>query len=354
MTNNTENIRWKKPFYRFYSGSPRLFSGRGGMRSYYGRISHVSNELLRWKRFIWGMVVPHGAPPTSHFSILADELNFTRTAERAHCVQSNVTVQIRGLEEELGVRLFERLGKQVRLTEQGRRLRPYAERILLLLEEAAKIFDDQNNPTGSLTVGSPESVLTYRLPPVLQLFRASFPQVNLTLRATSSRELVSQLEQGALDLGIVIDSKLEDPRLCVEPLCEEPLALLAHPAHMLLGRSQIDAQDVREEPFLLTDAGCAYRSKLEESFAKIDFVPKPVMEFSSVETIKQCTILGMGIACLPRMIAASEIASGKLATLPWSGDDLTMRSLVAWHKDKWLSPAFRAFLSLLRQQFQGS
>jgi DNA-binding transcriptional LysR family regulator len=287
------------------------------------------------------------------FSILANELNFTRAAERAHCVQSNVTVQIRSMEHELGVRLFERLGKQVRLTEHGQRLLPYAKRILLLLEEAGRVIADESNPSGTLIVGSPESVLTYRLPPVLHLFRESFPQVDLVLRATNSRGLVSQLEQGTLDLGIVIDDKLDDPRLQVERLCQEPLTLLAHPSHRLLRQPAVGPYDLREEAFLLTDAGCAYRSRLEEVLAKEDVTPRAVVEFTSVETIKQCAILGMGIACLPSMIAISEIAAGKLAALPWSGSDLTMQSQVVWHKDKWLSPAIKAFLSLLKKQFQG-
>jgi DNA-binding transcriptional LysR family regulator len=74
------------------------------------------------------------------------------------------------------------------------------------------------------------------------------------------------------------------------------------------------------------------------------------MEFTSVETIKQCAALGMGIACLPTIVAGSEIATGKLAALPWSGDDLSMTTLAAWHKDKWHSPAMKAFLSLLRKR----
>jgi DNA-binding transcriptional LysR family regulator len=75
------------------------------------------------------------------------------------------------------------------------------------------------------------------------------------------------------------------------------------------------------------------------------------MEFTSVETIKQCAALGMGIACLPAIVAGSEIATGTLAALPWSGTDLSMRTLAVWHKDKWLSPAMKAFLSLSTQMF---
>ena len=286
------------------------------------------------------------------FRILAHELNFTRAAERAHCVQSNVSVQIRGLEQELGVQLFERLGQRVRLTAHGQRLLPYSERILRLLEEARAITRDGESPAGTLVVGSPESVLTYRLPPVLQMFRRKYPEVELVFRAVGSTELVPLLEQGQLDIGLVIDDLLKHPRLQVEALGPEPLALLVHPGHSLLARSAVSAEDLRNQAFLLTDPGCAYRSKLEHALGKEHVRPKAVMEFTSVETIKQCAALGMGIACLPAIVADSEIVAGKLASLPWSGSNLTMKTLVAWHKDKWRSPGMEAFLSLLRARFK--
>jgi DNA-binding transcriptional LysR family regulator len=284
------------------------------------------------------------------FRILAHELSFTRAAERAHCVQSNVSVQIRAMEQELGVQLFERLGQHVKLTAHGLRLLPYAERILRLLEEARTVAKDGNSPAGPLLIGSPESVLTYRLPPVLQAFRTKFPEVELAFRAVGGSELVPQLERGQLDLGLLIDDTLTDPKLQVEVLCPEPLILLAHSQHPLLARREVTAEDLRDEAFLLTDSGCAYRSKLEQALGAAHVRPKVVMEFNSVETIKQCAALGMGVACLPAIVASSEIATGKLAALRWSGADLSMKTLAVWHKDKWLSPAMEAFLTLLRKR----
>lgn len=284
------------------------------------------------------------------FRILAHELNFTRAAERAHCVQSNVSVQIRAIEQELGVQLFERLGQHVKLTPHGERLLPYAERILRLLEEARTVTKDGKSPAGTLLIGSPESVLTYRLPPVLKAFREKFQQVELVFRAVGGAELIPALEQGQLDLGLVIEDELRDPRVHVEALCPEPLSLLVHPQHALLARRGLVAEDLRDQAFLLTDAGCAYRSKLEQALVTAGVRPNAVMEFNSVETIKQCAALGMGIACLPAIVAGSEIATGKLASLRWSGPDLAMRTLAVWHKDKWMSPAMEAFLSLLRKR----
>src|SRR6202011_2003045 len=145
-----------------------------------------------------------------------------------HCVQSNVTVQIRSMEDELGVPLFERLGRQMPLTAHGQNLLPYSKRILGLLQEARTVVASSDRPSGTLRIGSPESLLTYRLPPILQVFREQYPQVDLVFRSVAARDMGGLLEQGDLDFGLIIDDPLEDPHLEVESLCVEPLVLLTN------------------------------------------------------------------------------------------------------------------------------
>ena len=138
------------------------------------------------------------------FCILAEELNFTRTAERVHTVQSNVTSQIKSLEAELGVPLFDRLGKRVVLTEAGRRLRPYAERALAAMDQGHHAVKFGTEPAGPLRIGSPESVMTYRLPEVLQLFRKRYPKVDLIFHPDSQERLADALENGKLDRKLAL------------------------------------------------------------------------------------------------------------------------------------------------------
>ncbi|HXU19827.1 MAG TPA: LysR family transcriptional regulator [Verrucomicrobiae bacterium] len=282
------------------------------------------------------------------FKMLAEELNFTRAGRRIHCVQSNVSVQIRSLEKEFGVQLFERLGQRVRLTAQGQTFLPYAERILRLIQEAAAVTRGGENPAGTLVIGMPESVLTYRLPPVLQVFRSNWPHVELVFRGISSLELIPCLERGDLDLGLVIDDAIRIPGIHAEVLCNEPLVLTVQPGHPLLRAPIVQPEDLGSYTFLLTDQGCAYRSKLETALARVHVRPRTVMEFTSVEAIKQCAALGMGIACLPKIVVERELASSKLVVLPAASFELTMNTLAVWHRDKWISPAMKAFLSLIR------
>ena len=283
------------------------------------------------------------------FRSVARELSFTRAAEQAHCVQSNVSVQVRALERELGVQLFERLGQKVRLTAPGERLLPYAERVLRLLDEAQAVTSAGENPSGTLVIGSPESVLTYRLPDVIRTFRAKFPHVELIFRSVASNELMARLEQGEIDIGLVIEDTLDNSRCHVERLCPEPVVLLVQPRHPLLKQKRkVTALDLSPQTFLLTDVGCAYRAKLERALGEFNVRPNTVMEFTSVETIKRCAALGMGVACLPRIVVQQELANRKLVALPWRGPALVMNTLVAWHQHKWLSPALQSFVTLLR------
>src|ERR1700684_3288422 len=136
------------------------------------------------------------------FRALAEELHFTRAAARVNCVQSNVTTQIRSLEEELGAPLFDRLAKRVILTDAGRRLLPYVDKVLSTLDQAHSAMTVDSVPAGPLSVGAPESVLTYRLPGILSEFRKLYPKVALTFRPYSDEKLVHLLEAGKFDLAV--------------------------------------------------------------------------------------------------------------------------------------------------------
>src|SRR5271166_131749 len=147
------------------------------------------------------------------FRTLAEELNFTRTAEKVHTVQSNVTAQIKALEEELGVPLFDRLGRRVTLTDAGRNFLPFAEQALAAMEQGQRAVQTGAEPSGPLRIGAPESVLTYRLPQVLRAFRRRFPHVELIFRPYSDATLALKLEVGKFDMAIHMADSLLSPAL---------------------------------------------------------------------------------------------------------------------------------------------
>lgn len=282
------------------------------------------------------------------FRALAEELNFTRTAERVHTVQSNVTAQIKALEEELGAPLFDRLGRRVTLTDAGRRFLPFAEQALAAMEQGERAIRNGSEPSGPLRISAPESILTYRLPSVLRSFRRRFPHVDVAFRPHLDSTLSVELETGKLDLVIDMCDVPSNPAHKSTRFHTERIFLLAEPSHPLAKRRTVTPADLAGQTLLLTEAGCGYRAKLDRVLALQNIRPGHIIEFSSVEAIKQCVCAGMGLALLPAIVVARELRQNQFKALQWEGPKLDIATWVLWHKDKWVSPAMAAFLELIK------
>src|SRR5215468_10909545 len=288
------------------------------------------------------------------FRALAEELHFTRAAERVHCVQSNVTTQIRALEEELGTPLFDRLAKRVILTDAGRRFLPYAEKVLSTVSDAQAAVVQDSVPAGPLCVGAPESVLNYRLPDVLSRYRKLHSKVQLTFLPYWDVSLIQSIESGKMDLAVWMKDAVSHPGLKSMRLRSETVLLIAERAHPLAAAKKVLPQDLASQTLLLTEAGCGYRKKLDQLLALMNIRPGNITEFSSVEAIKQCASLGLGIALLPEIVVAKELARKELVSFRWAGPSLDIATHVVWHKDKWISPAQQAFVDLLQEMLGDS
>jgi DNA-binding transcriptional LysR family regulator len=283
------------------------------------------------------------------FRALAEELHFTRAAARVNCVQSNVTTQIRALEAELGTPLFDRLAKRVVLTDAGKRFLPYAEKILGALNDAHTAVAQNSTPTGPLRIGAPESVLAYRLPEILKHFQKLYPKVELSFRPYWDEWLSNSLESGKLDVAVWMKDELSNESLKALRLRTERILLVADRKHARATKGKLQPRDLSAYSLLLTESGCAYRKKLDQTLSLMNVRPGNVTEFSSVDAIKQCAQLGMGLALLPEIVVAGELARKRLFALPWSGPKLDIATHVVWHKDKWISPTLHAFISVLQE-----
>jgi DNA-binding transcriptional LysR family regulator len=280
------------------------------------------------------------------FQTVANTLSFTRAAALLNYAQSSVTAQIQALEEELGVPLFDRLGKRVVLTDAGQRLVQYADKLLNLAEEAREVVSGGEVIGGTLTVSALETLCTYRLPSILRQFRDQFPHVRLIVRPLPTLALIRGVNDGAVDVCFVMAESLVAPGAKVEVLTAEPVQVIAAPGHPRADQPHVTAADLATETFLLTDASCQYRGLFERVLAAEGIHLSEIVEFGSVEAIKQCVMVGMGIAVLPAVTVANEVARGQLVVL--RTDALQIYTQMIWHKDKWLSPALSAFMELCR------
>jgi len=288
------------------------------------------------------------------YRVVARTLNFHQAAQQLHCVQSTVTAQIQALENELGARLFDRLGRRVVLTDAGTRLITYAERLLSLADEARLAVSGHEQQVGTLTISATETLFTYRLPAVLHRFRRSFPQIRLVFFALAYSELRRAVAEGTVDLAFVMEDPIISSTLQAEPICAEAIHLVASPEHPLAKRRAVSPADLERETVLVTEAGCSYRVQFQHQLNQAGVQPATTLEFNSIEAIKQSAMIGMGVGVLPAVAIRTEVSQRKLAVLPWRGKPLSMMTQVLRHKNKWVPPALQAFLNVVKEGFAKS
>ncbi len=287
------------------------------------------------------------------FEKVATVLSFTQAAAELTYAQSSVTSQIRALENSLGTELFDRLGSRIRLTEAGERLLPYARRIIELNDEAKAAVAGAEEPAGTINVGTMESLTSYRLPALLELFHHRYPQVKLSLRPTLGDETRQALRQGVYDIGFLMERETSHPGLQSEVLAPEPLVLVCAPRHPLARAAGLETADLSDVQLVGTEPGCPYRDLFERELRERTGSPPPFMEFGTIEATKRGVAGGLGIALLPRMAVREELASGVLVALPWEAP-FQLYTQVAWREGKRLPRHVRLFIDesvrLVREQ----
>lgn len=285
------------------------------------------------------------------FQAVAQMLSFNRAAERLHYAQSSISAQIQALEEELEVKLFDRLGRHILLTEAGERLLQYARKILDLADETKAEIVRSKEPEGALTIRVPESFCVYRLPPVVKQFRSRFPKVSLSFITCAVENLQKDLRKGITDLAFLLTESIQAADLEAEALGFEHIMLVASPGHPLAAKPEIQTQDLEGETILLSKVDCSYRKSFEQILNQGKIRPGTTLEFNSVEAIKQCVMEGVGITILPKIAVAREIAQGRLAALTWGAGEMEVALLMIWYKERWLSPTLSAFIRMARDVY---
>jgi DNA-binding transcriptional LysR family regulator len=295
------------------------------------------------------------------FREVARQRSFSQAAARLGYVQSTISAQVQSLERDLGAPLFDRLGRSVSLTEAGRALLPHAEQMLELSSSAEAAVTQavarDGDLVGSISVSAPESLLTYRLPAVLSRFRTLAPAVRIDLKPTLVGRLRGAprraLASGVVDVAFVLDTPLRIAGIHAERLVREDISVIAAPDHRLASLGRTGPDDLDGEVVLFPeapDSGCAYRGQFERQLADRHVSPRDSLEFSSIETVKQCVVAGMGCAALPSVAVESDVATGKLVRLAWR-PTFEVYTQIAWNDRRSLTPAMAAFIDTAKATF---
>jgi len=283
------------------------------------------------------------------FLKIAETGNFTTAANLLGYAQSTVTTQIKQLEEELGCLLFDRLGKTVVLTSEGKRLETYAEKMMQLQREILLEVPATEEATGLIRLGVSESLCYNRLPQALLQFKQKYPAVEIQLSFIMHDTFPVQLKKGILDIAYSLNPPMDYPDLEILSEMPETLGFFAHPDHPLAQKKRIAEQDLAGVPLLLTSHTCSFRHMLLEDLAKTSVIPKIALETSSKEILKQFAINQLGVAFMPDMVTRDEVEKGLLKKLDWTGNSLQICSRVYVHKDKHMSPVLRDLATIIGQ-----
>lgn len=235
------------------------------------------------------------------FKAVADYRSFNKAAHAIHYAQSTVSAQIMALEEDLGIRLFERLGRSIILTEVGENLYQYACKMLELAEAARAELSEKARLAGSLTIRVPESFCATRLTPVIARFQNRMPAVKLRFITCAQEGLGHDLRNGITDLAFLLTDSIQSKDLTAEILGTERLLFIAAPGHPLAQLNQFETEMLVDHTLLLSQVDCSYRRILEQMLLEKKCEPKMVLEFSSVAAIIACVIAGLGVTLIPEV-----------------------------------------------------
>jgi len=277
------------------------------------------------------------------FEAVARLGGINRAATDLHTVQSNVTTRLRLLEEELGARLFDRGRRGVVLTAAGQRLLPYAYRVRDEIDNARRAVADDGVPRGPMTIGSPETTAAIRLPPILAAYVASNPDVDVTLRAGATNELIQSVLRRGLE-GAFVCGPVHHPELIEEAIFREELVVMAPPSSrsldLLLSQSNLR--------IIVLRAGCSYRQRLEEILARRGVVGLRLLEFGTLEAIFGCVAAGLGISLLPKALVAPVSQFGRVAIHSLPATEALVETVFIRRHDGYMSSALAAFLRHVR------
>lgn len=280
------------------------------------------------------------------FEAVARLLSFSRAAEELHLSQPAVSMQVRQLEDTVGLPVTEQIGKKIFLTAAGNELARHARVVAQQLREAEAALDALKGlRSGRLVIGV-VSTAKYFAPRLLASFRALHAEIELRLGAHNREVIVQQLADNQIDLAIM-GRPPQDIATHAEAFADHPLVIVAAPEHALAAEQSIAPKSLEGETFLIRERGSGTRSAMERYFAEHGIAAVQTMEISSNETIKQAVMANLGIAFISQHTVGLEMAAARLVCLPVAGLPVMRRWYVVQLQDKRLSPvaaAFREFL----------
>ena len=280
------------------------------------------------------------------FAAVARNLSFTRAARELHLTQPAISQQVKLLEEEVGLPLFEQIGRKVHLAPAGVELLRYTEQAMELLRQASESLSAMRGlKRGVLKLGA-VSTAKYFAPSLLSAFTPAYPEVTIKFVVGNRQEIIQQLAANEIDL-VIMGRPPRELETVAEAFAKHPQVIIASPTHPLAAKRRIKLSQLATEYFLIRETGSGTRASMERVFGERGVPFRVSMEVTSNETIKQAVMADMGISFISSHTVGLELAARKLVILDVVGLPIIRDWYVIHLRDKTLAPipaAFRSFL----------
>lgn len=284
------------------------------------------------------------------FIKVAEEQSLSKAAKQLGYAQSTVTMQMQQLEQELGTALYERVGKQIRITQEGQELLSYAVHIVKTSQKALQIGKgERKTVSGSLRLGAADSIEEEWLAGLMHRYRSLYPEVRIHVRAGSSRSLIQMLLRNEIDLMMAVDYRLNEPALVHACDKVQSVHFAAAPDHPLSKAPSPDLKTILSYPLIRGDLSSACERNLEAAMAASGLKPESWMEIESRNLVLGMVEYGDGITLIPDYAIQKLIENGRLIRLDYElqGADLWQQTL--YHRNKWLTGAMDAWIKMLEE-----
>jgi DNA-binding transcriptional LysR family regulator len=283
------------------------------------------------------------------FNAVARHQSFTKAAEELYLTQPAVSMQIKQMENIIGLPLFEQLGKQIYLTQAGREMYHYSRAITAQLTEAKQVLEELKGIEQGHLIVTVASTVNYFSARLLAAFCRRYPGVRVSLDVTNRQRLLAQLESNEADI-VLMGRPPQTSDLVAEPFMSNPLVIIAPPSHPLTQRHHIPLADLQNETFLMREQGSGTRSAVQRFFSDNGFRISSSMEMSSNEAIKQGVEAGLGLGFVSIHTVELELEAGRLVTLDAESFPIMRYWYVVHRKGKRLPAVARAFKDFVRSE----
>jgi len=293
-------------------------------------------------------VIPIELRQLEYFVAVSNELHFTKAAEKLNISQPSLSQQIRALEHEIGMPLFDRIGKKISLTEAGRILLSHSKKVFHEVEQAYAAIQDLNGlQQGKLTIGALLTTVNYLLPPAILNFNELYPNIELSVLGLRTGEIREKLLQNELDIGITF-LPVQDKEIISIPLYQNELTLVVPTNHELTQHTTVTMGVLQKYPIILLPKNFFLTQLIRSHCQNFNFTPKPILEISTMESLIHMVSKGMGITVLPKPYI-DFLQSNSIQAIKIKNPTATIEIGIIYRKDKYMCATTRMFIEQLQK-----